>query len=232
MRGFSSPDRNADLKGIGMKGRPVLTITVLLITLGCAGLLLSKVQNEFSGPGHFAAYEIIWWALVALLLCYVRWVERRPLTSIGFGKPGVRNLLIGIAAGIVVFAGLAGIYLVILPSFHFKEDPQVTQVMNLMLAKPYWWRVTLILRGAIAEEIIFRGYAIERLRELTGSFSIAGIISCTVFALEHLGVWSWGHAIIAGFAGAILTLLYIWRRNLWVNTIAHFVPDAIGLLFG
>ena len=38
--------------------------------------------------------------------------------------------------------------------------------------------------------------------------------------------------IIAGFAGAILTLLYIWRRNLWVNTIAHFVPDGIGLLLG
>jgi membrane protease YdiL (CAAX protease family) len=212
--------------------RPLLTIIALLVTLGCAGLLLSKVQNEFAGPRHFAAYEIIWWALVALLLCYVRWVERQPLSSIGFRRPGIRNILIGIAAGIVVFAGLAGIYLVILPALHFKEDPQVTQVMSLMLAKPLWRRLTLILRGTIAEEIIFRGYGIERLREITGSFSIAGIISCTVFALEHLGVWSWGHVIIAGFAGAILTLLYIWRRNLWVNMIAHFVPDAIGLLLG
>jgi uncharacterized protein len=212
--------------------RPVLTIIALLITLGCAGLLLSKVRNEFAGPGHFAAYEIFWWALVALLLFYVRWAERLPLSSIGFWRPGIRIILIGIAAGIVVFAGLAGIYLVILPALHFKEDPQVTEVMSLMLAKPFWWRLTLILRGAIAEEIIFRGYAIERIRELTGSFSIAGIISCTLFALEHLGVWSWGHVVIAGFAGAILTLLYIWRRNLWVNTIAHFVPDAIGLLLG
>ncbi len=212
--------------------RPVLTIIALLVTLGCAGLLLSKVRNEFAGPGDFAAYEIIWWTLVALLLCYVRWLERLPLSSIGFSSPGIRNILIGIAAGIVIFAGLAGIYLVILPALHFKEDPQVTAVMSLMLAKPFWWRLTLILRGAIAEEIIFRGYAIERLRELTGSFSIAGVISCTVFALEHLGIWSWGHVVIAGFAGAILTLLYIWRRNLWVNTIAHFVPDAIDLLLG
>jgi uncharacterized protein len=210
--------------------RPVLTIITLLVTLGCAGLLLSKVQNEFAGPRHFAAFEIIWWALIAMLLGYVRWVERQPLSSIGFRRPGIRNILIGIAAGIVVFAGLAGIYLVILPALHFKEDPLVTQVMSLMRAKPIWWRLTLILRGTIAEEIIFRGYAIERLRELTGSFSIAGIISCTVFAFEHLGVWSWGHVVIAGFAGAMLTLLYIWRRNLWVNMIAHFIPDAIGLL--
>jgi uncharacterized protein len=212
--------------------RPIRTIIALLATLGCAGLLLSKVRNEFTGPGHFVAYEMLWWALIALLLCHVRWTERQPLSSIGFRRPGIRNILIGIAAGIVVFAGLAGIYLVILPALHFKEDPQVTEVMSLILAKPLWWRLTLILRGAIAEEIIFRGYAIERLRELTGSFSFAGITSCTVFALEHLGVWSWGHVIIAGFAGAMLTLLYIWRRNLWVNMIAHFVPDAIGLLLG
>jgi membrane protease YdiL (CAAX protease family) len=212
--------------------RAILTMIALLVTLGCAGLLLSRVQNEFASPRHFAAYEIVWWTLVGLLLSYVRWVERRPLTSIGLRKPEIRNILIGIAAGIAIFAGLAAIYLVILPALHFKEDPQVTQVMSLMLAKPLWWRLTLIFRGTIAEEIIFRGYAIERLQELTGSVSIAGIISCTVFALEHLGVWSWGHMIIAGFAGAILTLLYIWRRNLWVNTIAHFVPDGIGLLLG
>jgi membrane protease YdiL (CAAX protease family) len=212
--------------------RAVPTVIALLVTLGCAGLLLSRVQNEFASPRRFAAYEIIWWALVVLLLSYVRWVERRSLTSVGFRGPGTRNILIGIASGIAIFAGLAGIYLVILPALHFKEDPRVTQVMNLMLAKPIWWRLTLIVRGTIAEEIIFRGYAVERLQELTGSVRIAGIISCSVFALEHLGAWSWGHVMIAGFAGAMLTLLYIWRRNLWVNTIAHFVPDAIGLLLG
>jgi uncharacterized protein len=214
-----------------MKDRgTVLTIIALLVTLSCAGLLLSKVQNELASLGHFVGYEIVWWALVVLLLSYVRWVERRPLTSIGFHKPGVWNILIGIAAGIVLLASLAGIYFVLFPALHFKEDPQVTQLISQMLVKPHWWRLTLILRGAIAEEILFRGYAIERLRELTGRFSIAGILSCTVFALEHVGVWGWGHLLIAGSAGVILTLLYIWRRNLWVNMIAHFVPDAIGFL--
>ena len=193
--------------------RTTLTVIVLLVSLASAGVLLAKIQNEFASLGHFFGYELIWWVLVALLVSYVRWVERRPLSSIGFTKPGSRNVLIGVAAGIVLLAGLAGIYLVILPVLHFKEDPRVTQVMNLMLAKPRWWRLILILRGAIAEEILFRGYAIERLKELTGSLSIAGILSCTVFALEHVGVWSWGHVIIIAFAGAVLTLLYIWRRN-------------------
>jgi membrane protease YdiL (CAAX protease family) len=210
--------------------RTILTIIALLVTLGCAGLLLSKVQNELGSLRLFVGYEIVWWALVALLLSYVRWVERLPLASIGFRKPGIWSILIGVAAGIVLLAGLAGIYFVLFPALHFKEDARVTQVMSQMLAKPHWWRLTLILRGAIAEEVVFRGYAIERLRELTGGISIAGILSCTVFVLEHLGVWGWGHLLIGGFAGVILTLLYIWHRNLWVNMIAHFVPDAIGLL--
>ena len=210
--------------------RTLPTIIALVVTLGSAGVLLSKVEIVFAGTGHFMAYELIWWTMLALLLLYVRWGERRPLTSVGFRKPGLRDILISIATGILIFAGLVGIYFVILPALHFQEDAHVTQLMNLMLAKPRWWRFTLIMRGAIAEEVLFRGYAIERLHELTGSLKIAATLSCTVFALEHLGVWSWGHVIIAGFAGAMLSLLYIWRRNLWANSIAHFIPDAIGLL--
>ncbi len=118
--------------------RTVLTIIALLVTLGCAGLLLSWVRNELASLGHFVGYEIFWWALVVLLLSFVRWVERRPLTSIGFSKPGIWNILIGIAAGIMLLAILAGIYFVLFPALHFKEDPQVTQVMSQMLAKPHW----------------------------------------------------------------------------------------------
>jgi len=35
-----------------------------------------------------------------------------------------------------------------------------------------------------------------------------------------------GHLITAGFYGLILTLLYLWRRNLYSNMIAHWILDA------
>jgi membrane protease YdiL (CAAX protease family) len=41
-----------------------------------------------------------------------------------------------------------------------------------------------------------------------------------------VGPWGWGHLLIAGFGGLTLTLLYVWRRNLWANIIAHFIVDA------
>jgi uncharacterized protein len=79
-------------------------------------------------------------------------------------------------------------------------------------------------------EVLFRGYAVERLEELTGNLNLAAISSCAVFAFAHVGPWGWAHLLIAGFGGGVLTALYLWRRNLWVNIIAHFIVDGAVVL--
>jgi membrane protease YdiL (CAAX protease family) len=56
------------------------------------------------------------------------------------------------------------------------------------------------------------------------------VASCTVFAIDHIGFWGWHHIFIAGSAGAMLTILYLWRRNLWANMVAHFIVDAAAFL--
>jgi membrane protease YdiL (CAAX protease family) len=211
-----------------MTRRTALTIVGLAITLGFPALPLSKWENEFAGVGHLVGYEIIWWALVALVLLYVRLVERRPLSSIGFRPAGISGLLLGVLAGVTTLAGLAAVYFVLFPALHVNENQQ----MNQLIATPFWWRFISVVRAAVGEEVLFRGYAIERTQELTGSLKIASILSCAVFALEHVGPWGWGHLLIAGFGGAMLTLLYLWRRNLWVNIIAHFIVDGAAVLLG
>ena len=211
-----------------MNKRSVLTIIGIVITLGVPALPLSRWENEFAGVGHLVGYEIIWWALVAFVLLYVRLVERRPLSSIGFRPPGISGLLLGILAGVITLAGLAAIYFVLFPALHVNENQQ----MNQLIATPFWWRFISVIRAAVGEEVLFRGYAIERTQELTGSLTAASILSCAVFALEHVGQWGWGHLLIAGFGGAMLTLLYLWRRNLWVNIIAHFIVDGAAVLLG
>jgi len=208
--------------------RSVLTIIGIVMALGVPALPLSRWENEFAGVGHLVGYEIIWWALVAFVLLYVRLVERRPLSSIGFRSPGIAGLLLAIPAGAVILAGLAAIYYVLFPALHISENQQMSQ----LIATPFWWRFISVIRAAVGEEVLFRGYAIERTQELTGSLTIASILSCAVFALEHVGPWGWGHLLIAGFGGAMLTLLYLWRRNLWVNVIAHFIVDGAVVLLG
>jgi membrane protease YdiL (CAAX protease family) len=102
--------------------------------------------------------------------------------------------------------------------------------VNRLLATPFWWRFISVIRAAVAEEILFRGYALERLQELTGSLHLAAGLSWMVFTLEHVGPWQRSHLLIAGFGGVVLTLLYLWRRNLWVNIIAHLIVDGAAVL--
>jgi membrane protease YdiL (CAAX protease family) len=208
------------------KNITIQIIIGLIITLGFPSLPISKWENEFASVWNLIGYEVIWWTVVALVLIYVRLVERRSFSSIGFKIMGVKDIFIGVVSGIVIVVGLGIIYYVVFPALSLNEDNQVNQ----LIATPFLWRFFSVIRAAVGEEVLFRGYAIERLQELTGSKSIAAILSCTIFILEHVGPWGWSHLLLAGFGGIILTMLYLWKRNLWINIIAHFIVDATAVL--
>ncbi|MGD0145076.1 MAG: CPBP family intramembrane glutamic endopeptidase, partial [Rhizomicrobium sp.] len=91
---------------------------------------------------------------------------------------------------------------------------------------PLWYRVLLVTRGGVGEEIVFRGYMIERVEELTGSRVLAGAVSVVVFTLAHLAYWGLAPLVFVSIAGLVLTLLYQWRRDLWANIFVHWVTDA------
>lgn len=203
--------------------RPALGV---LLALGFFSLPIGAWIHDSAGLANHLAYELVIWAWVVGMLLYVVRVERRPLSSIGFRAPGVKDVMIAIAAGVSILASLALIYYVVFPALHWSESSQVSSIVSL----PYWLNVLIVVRAAVSEEILFRGYPIERLQELTGSRAVAGVVTCAVFTLDHIGFWGWHHVFIAGLAGAVLTVLYLWRRNIWVNMIAHFMVDAAAFL--
>jgi membrane protease YdiL (CAAX protease family) len=59
---------------------------------------------------------------------------------------------------------------------------------------------------------------------------LAALISLAVFTVAHLAYWGWMPLIGVSVAGLVLTVLYLWRRDLAANMIAHFVIDAAPLL--
>jgi len=206
--------------------QPGLGLLGLLFALGFPTYLLSRLQNEFADVRHFILYEIVWWTAVAAVILYVLFAEKRLLFSVGYRRIGAPDFGVGIAGGMLLLAGLTFIFFVVFPFLHLREAPEAAKLLTM----PFWWRVLLVVRGVFAEELFYRGYAIERLQELTRSRAFAGILSCAVFTYAHLGSWGWSHLLIAGFAGVVLTLLYLWRRNLWVTMTSHFVVDAVGVL--
>jgi len=95
---------------------------------------------------------------------------------------------------------------------------------------PLWLRIVAVITAGVVEESLFRGYAMERLATLTGSYGWAGLISLVVFGLVHLPFWGPGILFSALFGGSVFTLLYLWRRDLWACIIAHTVTDAFALI--
>lgn len=219
-----------DVASVAMRRpRPWLTSTIgLLLALGGIALPFGTWDHASASIGHMAANELVYGGLVAAVLGYVLWIERRPLASIGFKMPGRQDILVALVAGIVLIALLAVIYLVVFPALHWDE----TQQLRKLLVVPFWLRFISVVRAAVSEEILFRGYAIERVQELTGSRVAAGMFTWAIFTLEHVSYWGWHHLLVAGAGGAVLTALYLWRRNLWGNMLAHFMVDAAGFLAG
>jgi membrane protease YdiL (CAAX protease family) len=207
--------------------RHVQTLVGLLLTLGVANLPLSTWGGRLKVIGPLLPREVLSGLAVGVLLFYVLRVERRPLSSIGFRRLGLRDILPAILAGILLVVGILVIYSSVFPRFHLQMN---TGMMNTLMASPFWYRFILVTRAAVAEETLFRGYPIERLEELTGSRLIAAVISWAAFTFVHLAAWGWPQLIVAGFGGVMLTVLYLWRRNLYSNIIAHWIADGAGFL--
>lgn len=173
--------------------------------------------------------ELVYWALSLVLIAYVLFVEGRPISSIGLDPPKWKTIVFGALGALVMVGGMAFIYLVIFPALGVSPIEPGTVAMN---ALPLWLRLLIVVRAAVFEEMFFRGFMIERLTEIFGSRWGAAAVSFAVFTLLHLSYWGWAHLMIAGFGGIVLTALYLWRRDLTANMIAHLLTDAIGFLLG
>ena len=118
--------------------------------------------------GALLSREAVWWIYAAAVLLWLAFVERLPLSSIGFRWPTWKTFLfalVGAAAVLFVMAVHIG---VIVRVFHLDTTAILAQ-QRMILSRPYWFRVLLVLRAAVVEEILFRGYMIEKVRQLTGS---------------------------------------------------------------
>jgi membrane protease YdiL (CAAX protease family) len=175
--------------------------------------------------------EGVWWSYAAVVVAWLLFVERRPLRSIGFRRPTWRTFVFAVLTAIVVTAILISEFAVIVPLFHLSGTGVVSERARIM-GTPYWYRVLMVLRAAVVEEILFRAYLMEKVRQLSGSWAAATIVSVIAFTLAHLSGWGVVHLIPVAAAAVVFALLYRWRRDTPCNMIAHFLTDGAGFLTG
>jgi membrane protease YdiL (CAAX protease family) len=203
----------------------VTTIVGLAFCLAATLLPIGTWSEQLFGP--LLGHEALWWALVIALYIYILVLERRPLSSIGLRRLRRPDISLAIVTGFLMVVGVVLIYNVVFPVLHLTMN---VREMGSLLNTPFWYRFLLVTRAAVAEETLFRGYPIERITEWSGSRMLAGTVTWAAFTYAHLGTWGGAQLIVAGFGGLLLTVLYLWRRNLWANMLAHWVADGAGFL--
>ena len=203
----------------------ILVLIGLAIALGLPFTHLSTWGKTYSGLGPLWGGEAAWVAFFLVILLYVVLVERRPLSSIGFRRPKWSDAGLGVGAAILILAGDIALSRID-ALFHLAVKPQI----GALFATPFGYRVFVVARAAIVEETAFRGYGLERVTELTGSKWPAAAVTFALFTLAHYPGGGLALALAAACGGLVLTLLYLWRRNLWTTILAHWLTDVVGLL--
>lgn len=209
--------------------------TLRLRVLAAIGLVLVFLLPELRLPallfsetpiGARVGREIVWIGFSILLLVWVLKVERLPLASIGLIRPTWSTLGWGLVATVALLATILLSFAVIVPALGLSQNAATTASV---VKVPIWLLITTAIVAGISEELLYRGYAIERLTFLTGHRWLAAAIAAAVFLILHL---SWGAAqmVIVLFGTAIFVGLYLWRRDLPCVMIAHILADLVGFL--
>ena len=176
-------------------------------------------------PLTYMLAELGFWLLLLVMILWIYLVEKRTITSIGWKKLTVKTILGGIGLGLVLFI-LFGIANVVIQKLGLQLNQEIAEMIS---AKSIPVLILLALRAGVVEEVLYRAYAFERINELTKSKWVAGLVPLIMFMLVHLS-WGIGHLLFIFIAGGLLTLMYVSKRNLALNIIAHFTVDVIALL--
>ena len=199
----------------------------IAIVLGSEFLIRNIFLPTHANETHVRNAIIVEWLMLFLLLfLWIPKVEKKSLTSIGFGNFKWRYLGLGILG--FVLATLALIVSGIVLEANGMEP--IRSLQPVLKSYSFVTLFGLFLTGTILEEIFYRGYLIERLSGLLGCQWLAGLFSWLAFTLVHLKFFGLGPTIDVSVLSAALVLLYLKERSLWPCMVAHGINNALSYL--
>jgi membrane protease YdiL (CAAX protease family) len=194
---------------------PSMVISYWVIRPGDLGFGLTAVSIIFRDLG-----------LTALVLFFL-WRNREKLGDVGV--TGSRTW-VDVGLGLILF-----------PLFYFGMQLVERVFIDLGLSVPRESNpialpggavgeialgVVLVAVVAFSEELIFRGYLINRFRASGLGTASAVLVSTVVFALGHGYEGAAGVATV-GVMGLVFALIYLWRRSLTASMTLHFLQDLL-----
>jgi uncharacterized protein len=206
------------------------TITCLCFALG-GPALIAGCGNKLFGDSESPIGKIL--QQTGLTICclvvvgIVIFWERQPLASIGLHPLRWQSILWGITfAGFLIFIYSPLIIWAMAKLGHTGFASGLAQLDPL----PIWYLALAVAIGGVVEEVLYRGYATERLSWLTGSYWIGCGLSLIAFGLAHVPLWGWVPAFTTILSGGLLTLFYLGTGDLLTAIVAHIVTDSAGII--
>lgn len=200
----------------------------LLLALGGPAVVVGVLHSPLVSLPELQHREAAWaavWGLVLALFALVVFGERRSLASIGLKRLTGASLLWGLIAAalaILAFPACAAV----LAAMGIDSQPSASSYAALA-ALPLWARLMTVVTAAVCEEVLYRGYPITRLQALTGSRVLAVVLPAIVFVALHAPSWGVAHLLYVSVVTVIMTVLFLWRGDLWSNITAHFITDLV-----
>ncbi|WP_375548968.1 CPBP family intramembrane glutamic endopeptidase [Oceanicaulis alexandrii] len=218
--------------------RPLILLEVLIAALAAMTVkaLISLVLWRYAGP-------LTLLTVLSGLTVYLRW---RGLGWRRFGLVKLPKLkswlllpvqaLFAIVAILATGVGTATIGTALGFEFMGEEPAGVMDRFGAVAdgSLPHYllWLAISILAAGLGEELFFRGYMINRLRDGLGS----GVVMTALTVLLPAIYFGYGHFYYQGLRGLITTgliglslglLFLIYKRNLWPLIIAHAGVDCL-----
>lgn len=202
-------------------------IGLALLVLGFPALGVgARALREDTLEGAVLATLIKDWIVVLALIGLTLMLERRSLASMGFRRPTWKQMAWGfvvfLAGGLVFTLGRS--LLASLSTGTTEEGVRTLADLSLAI------RIGIVLTAGIAEEIIFRGYLIERLNDVIGRLWLAATLSWAIFVWGHLPFWGVGGTLQIGLGGILITVLYAKTRSIWPCAFAHVLNHIVAFL--
>ncbi len=217
--------------GNDVRRERLLEVTVFLFLITPSFIISSFIVREGNASFVLIALSTILrdLAFVSLIVFFV-WRNGEHLELVGWSLRNVgRETVIGIWLFIPLFFG-AGALDAGLRSVGFSAP--AVPLPSLVAEKTvpeFVLAAVMVGVVALAEETIFRGYLILRLREITSSTAAAVLLSAVLFSLGH-GYEGSAGVVTVGVMGLVFALVYLWRRSLVAPMVMHFLQDFIGIV--
>lgn len=172
------------------------------------------IEIDTNGP----AMSIFWKVIAAVIIIgFIWWIEKRTLASINIMPPSEKDIT---SAFYLWGFSMAWYWIIstILPPEQSQGVNTITNLHPLVV-------LGIILTAATVEELFYRGYLIERFRELTGQLWIGVLVSFVIFMVPHVQFFGPSWLLYHGVSATLLYVLYLWRRNLVAVMVLHLLGN-------